>query len=62
MGPNASFPGPPMPQLPLQRNSLVLLGGFLNSFQFQLIRLIPFLSRYNNLIELEIQFILDWEI
>lgn len=53
MGPNASFPHPPMPQLPMNRNTLVLLGGFLYNYQFQLMRLIPFLSRLSDLLQRE---------
>lgn len=53
MGPNSSFPHPPMPQLPLSRNTLVLLGGFLYNYQFQLMRLIPFLSRLSDLLQRE---------
>ena len=53
MGPNAAFPHPPMPQLPVSRNTLVLLGGFLYNYQFQLMRLIPFLSRLADLLQRE---------
>ena len=53
MGPNTSFPQPPMPQLPVSRNTLVLLGGFLYNYQFQLMRLIPFLSRLADLLQRE---------
>lgn len=53
MGPNTSFPHPPMPQLPVSRNTLVLLGGFLYNYQFQLMRLIPFLSRLADLLQRE---------
>lgn len=52
-GPNSSFPPPRMPQLPVQRNPLVLLGGFLYNYQFQLQRLLPFLSRTADLMQRE---------
>lgn len=53
MGQNSMFPGPPMPLLNVPRNSLVLLGGFLNSYQFQLTRLIPFIARLSDLMQRE---------
>jgi len=53
MGQNSMFPGPSMPQLNVPRNSLVLLGGFLHSYQFQLTRLIPFISRLSDLMQRE---------
>jgi DNA-binding ferritin-like protein (Dps family) len=55
MGPGATFPGPPLPQHGLQRNPLTLLGGFMYSFQFQLMRLIPFMSRLADLLQRESQ-------
>ena len=52
-GAGASFPPPRMPQLPVQRNPLVLLGGFLYNYQFQLLRLLPFISRVADLLQRE---------
>ena len=52
-GPSSSFPPPRMPQIPLQRNPLVLLGGFLYNYQFQLLRLLPFISRVADLLQRE---------
>ncbi len=53
MGPGTSFPGPPMPMLNVARNPVVLLGGFLNAYQFQLTRLIPLISRLGDLMQRE---------
>jgi len=53
MGPGTSFPGPPMPMLNVPRNPVVLLGGFLNAYQFQLTRLIPLISRLGDLMQRE---------
>ena len=47
MGGNANFPGPVLPQSGLPKNSLTLLGSYLDSYQFQILRLLPFISRYN---------------
>lgn len=55
MGYNSSFPGPVMPPTGLPRNSLVMLGGFLYAYQFQMLRLIPFLSRLADLLQRESQ-------
>lgn len=52
-GPGSGFPPPRMPQIPVQRNPLVLLGGFLYNYQFQLMRLLPFISRVADLIQRE---------
>ncbi|OMJ76817.1 hypothetical protein SteCoe_23753 [Stentor coeruleus] len=52
-GPGASFPPPRMPQLPVPRNPLVLLGGYLHNYQFQLMRLLPFISRLADLMQRE---------
>ena len=52
-GPNTNFPPPRMPQLPVQRNPLVLLCGFLYNYQFQLLRLLPFISRVADLMQRE---------
>ena len=52
-GPGSGFPPPRMPQIPLNRNPLVLLGGFLYNYQFQLMRLLPFISRVGDLIQRE---------
>ena len=46
MGVNTSFPGPVLPQSGLPRNSLTLLGSYLYAYQFQILRLLPFVSRY----------------
>lgn len=42
-----------MPSTGLQKNTLVLLGEFLYSYQFQLLRLIPFISRLSDLLQRE---------
>jgi len=53
MGPNSSFPEPVMPQLNVSRNSLTSLGIFLHNYQFQIMRLIPFISRLADLLQRE---------
>lgn len=53
MGPGANFPPPRMPALNVDRNPLVLLGGFLSTYQFQIMRLIPFISRIGDLMQRE---------
>ena len=35
-GPDAGFPGPPMPQLDVERNIVVLLGSYLSNLNLQL--------------------------
>jgi hypothetical protein len=44
---------PQIPALPFPRNSLSQLGHFLNFYQFQLLRLLPFLSRLADLLQRE---------
>eukprot|EP00359_Climacostomum_virens_P004906 CAMPEP_0204913106 /NCGR_PEP_ID=MMETSP1397-20131031/11116_1 /ASSEMBLY_ACC=CAM_ASM_000891 /TAXON_ID=49980 /ORGANISM="Climacostomum Climacostomum virens, Strain Stock W-24" /LENGTH=765 /DNA_ID=CAMNT_0052084293 /DNA_START=719 /DNA_END=3016 /DNA_ORIENTATION=- len=53
MGPGAAFPPPRMPALNVERNPLVLLGGYLSNYQFQLLRLLPFISRIGDLMQRE---------
>lgn len=55
MGYDSSFPGPVMPSLGLPRNNLTLFGGFLYSYQFQILRLLPFVSRLADLLQRESQ-------
>jgi hypothetical protein len=43
MGPQSSFPGPIMPQLPFDRNMMVLLGSYMSSMAFNFTRLAPLL-------------------
>ena len=52
-GPGAGFPPPRMPQLNVDRNSLVILGGFMYQYYFQLMRLLPFMSRVSDLLQRE---------
>ena len=49
----ADFPGPPMPQLQVQRNVIVLLGSYLTNLNLQLQRLQPLLSRTGDLMQRE---------
>jgi hypothetical protein len=50
MGRDSQFPGPMMPQLPLERNMCVLLGSYLNNLALNLQRLIPFIQRCGDLL------------
>lgn len=52
-GPGASFPGPPMPQLQVERNVVVLLGSYLTNLNLQLQRLAPIMSRTGDLMQRE---------
>lgn len=53
MGNNATFPGPPMPQLPFDRNPIHLLGSYLTNLTFTLQRLLPFMQRTGDLMSRE---------
>ena len=53
MGRDAQFPGPVMPQLPFDRNVIVLLGSYLSSLSFAMNRLSPFLQRGGDLLQRE---------
>ncbi len=53
MGPGSRFPGPIMPQLPFERNPMVLLGSYLNNLEFNLARLLPLLQRTSDLMQRE---------
>ena len=53
MGPQASFPALPVPALPFPKNPLAQLGGFLQMYQFQVLRLLPFISRLADLLQRE---------
>ena len=53
MGPGAGFPEPLMPPLNLPRNSLTSIGVYLHNYQFQLTRLVPFISRLADLLQRE---------
>ncbi|CAG9334376.1 unnamed protein product [Blepharisma stoltei] len=52
-GPASGFPPPRMPQINVERNPLVLLGGYLYNYQFQMLRLLPFISRLADLLQRE---------
>lgn len=52
-GPNTNFPGPPMPQLQVERNTVVLLGSYLTNLNLQLQRLAPMMSRTGDLMQRE---------
>lgn len=49
----ADFPGPPMPQLQVQRNVIVLLGSYLTNLCLQIQRLQPLLQRTGDLMQRE---------
>ena len=53
MGNNTSFPGPPMPQLPFDRNPTHLLGSYMSNMAFNLQRLLPFMQRCGDLMQRE---------
>ena len=53
MGPNAQFPGPTMPPLPVQRNPMVLMGSYLANLSQAMIRLAPFMQRTGDLLQRE---------
>ncbi len=38
MGPQSIFPGPIMPQLPFERNIMVLLGSYMSGLAFNFTR------------------------
>ena len=52
-GTRSNPPSPQVPALPFPRNSLSQLGHFLNFYQFQLLRLLPFLARLAELLQRE---------
>lgn len=52
-GPDAGFPGPPMPPLDVDRNIVVLLGSYLSNLNLQLQRLTPLMSRCGDLMQRE---------
>lgn len=53
MGPQAIFPGPIMPQLPFDRNTVVQLGSYLSNLSFNLQRLAPLMTRCGDLMQRE---------
>jgi hypothetical protein len=54
-GPDANFPGPPMPQLQVDRNIVVLLGSYLTNLILQIQRLSPLMTRCGDLMQRESQ-------
>ena len=60
-GPDVSFPGPPMPQLQVERNIIVLLGSYLTNLCLQMQRLSPLMTRCGDLMQRESQLINDAE-
>lgn len=53
MGNNSNFPGPAMPQLPFDRNPILLLGSYLTNLSFALQRLLPYMQRCGDLLQRE---------
>ena len=53
MGPQSMFPGPIMPQLPFERNIMVLLGSYMSGMAFNFNRLAPMLQRCGDLLQRE---------
>jgi len=53
MGPQSQFPGPIMPQLPFDRNIMVLLGSYMSVMAFNFTRLAPLLQRCGDLLQRE---------
>ena len=53
MGENTTFPGPPMPQLPFDRNPMVLLGSYMCNLAFNMQRMIPYMQRCGDLLQRE---------
>ena len=53
MGRDAVFPGPIMPQLPFDRNILVLLGSYMSGLAFNMTRIAPLLQRCGDLLQRE---------
>ena len=53
MGDDTQFPGPPMPQLPFERNPIVLLGSYMSNLAFNMSRMIPYLQRCGDLLQRE---------
>jgi hypothetical protein len=47
------FPGPIMPQLPFDRNMMVLLGSYMAGLAFNFTRLAPLLQRCGDLLQRE---------
>lgn len=52
-GPASGFPGPPMPQLQVDRNLTVLLGSYLANLSLQLQRVAPLTQRTGDLMQRE---------
>lgn len=53
MGNNAQFPGPPMAQLPFDRNPMVLLGSYMTNLAFNMYLMIPYMQRCGDLLQRE---------
>lgn len=53
MGQSAQFPGPPMPQLPFDRNPIHLMGSYLSNLSFTLQRLLPYMQRCGDMMQRE---------
>ena len=53
MGREATFPGPIMPQLPFDRNIMVLLGSYMSGLAFNMTRIAPLLQRCGDLLQRE---------
>jgi len=53
MGEDSTFPGPPMPQLPFDRNPMVLLGSYLSNLAFNMQRMAPYMQRCGDLLQRE---------
>jgi hypothetical protein len=53
MGNDAQFPGPPMAQLPFERNPMVLLGSYMTNLAFNMQRMIPYMQRCGDLLQRE---------
>ena len=53
MGEDASFPGPPMAQLPYERNPMVLLGSYMTNMALNMQRMIPYMQRCGDLLQRE---------
>lgn len=49
MGTSSVFPGPSIPEQP-DRNSVQMLGSYLQQYQFQIQRLLPFVQKLSDLL------------
>lgn len=49
LGNNSNFAGGQMPELPYERNPILLLGSYLSNLSFAMQRVQPFLSRQGEL-------------